>query len=34
MYHTYVMGIDSSIWNLEHHGFCIERDGKNLLKTT
>ena len=26
MYHTYVMGIDSSIWNLEHHGFCIARD--------
>ena len=29
MYHTYVMGIDNSIWDLEHHGFCIERDRNN-----
>ena len=29
MYHTYVMGIDNSIWELEHHGFYIECDRNN-----
>ncbi|MBU5316257.1 hypothetical protein KQI30_08230 [Clostridium bornimense] len=29
MYHTYVMGIDESILNLEQHGFSIENDGDN-----
>ena len=29
MYHTYVMGIDNSIFNLEKHGFLIREDGNN-----
>ena len=29
MYHTYVMGIDNSIWELQQHGFAIQNDGGN-----
>ena len=29
MYHTYVMGIDNSIFDLEDQGFLIEKDGSN-----
>ena len=29
MYHTYVMGIDNSISELEKEGFIIENDGPN-----
>lgn len=30
MYHTYVMGIDRSILDLEEQGFVIEKDGNNF----
>lgn len=29
MYHTYVMGMDNSIFGLEKHGFLIQKDGNN-----
>lgn len=29
MYHTYVMGIDNSIFRLEQQGFLIQKDGNN-----
>ena len=29
MYHTYVMGIDNSIFDLEQQGFLISTDGRN-----
>lgn len=29
MYHTYVMGIDNSIFDLEKQGFLIQKDGNN-----
>ena len=31
MYHSYVMGIDESIYTLEHQGFEINRDGGNFM---
>ncbi len=31
MYHTYVMGIDNSIFALEQQGFLIENDGPNYM---
>lgn len=31
MYHSYVMGIDESIYSLEHQGFEINRDGGNFM---
>ena len=30
MFHTYVMGIDDSIWALEQHGFVIQKDWDNF----
>lgn len=33
MYHSYVMGIDESIYTLEHQGFEINRDGGNFMVT-
>jgi len=29
VYHTYVMGIDNSIFDLEKQGFLIQKDGNN-----
>ena len=31
MYHSYVMGIDESIYTLEEQGFEINRDGGNFM---
>ena len=31
MYHSYVMGIDESIYLLEHQGFEINCDGGNFM---
>lgn len=31
MYHSYVMGIDESIYTLETQGFEINRDGGNFM---
>ena len=31
MYHSYVTGIDESIYSLEHQGFEINRDGGNFM---
>ena len=31
MYHSYVMGIDESIYTLENQGFEINRDGGNFM---
>ena len=31
MYHSYVMGIDESIYTLECQGFEINRDGRNFM---
>ena len=31
MYHSYVMGIDESIYTLEHQGFEINRDVGNFM---
>ena len=30
MYHSYVMGIDNSILDLEQEGFIIQKDGENF----
>ena len=30
MYHTYVMGVDNSIYELEQQGFIIEREWDNF----
>lgn len=31
MYHSYVMGIDESVYALKNHGFEINRNGSNFM---